>query len=174
MYGFITASHGGIYVYSEQNIGTSFKIYLPRDKGSENDLLVTSDQTLCLSGTENILVVDDETALRELAKTILEAKGYTVHLANSADQALSSLKSKKIDLMISDVIMPKVNGYQLIEKVNSLELDLPILLVSGFDGEIAHSTQHLKKTPLISKPYTSYDLLSHVRTLLDNKVVAKS
>ncbi len=168
VYGFITASHGGVFVYSEPNIGTSFKIYLPRSESSKNTKVDVLEAHFPVGGTETILVVDDEPALGELAKTILEHVGYTVFYAKSGDDALICLNEQKIDLMISDIIMPKINGYQLIERVKALGFDFPILLSTGFDGEVGISRNKFKNIPIMSKPYTSHELLKQTRTLLDH------
>ncbi len=169
VYGFINASQGEIHVYSEANIGTSFSIYLPRNQSKLNEELSNRNKRVYFKGTESILVVDDEFALGLLAKTILENEGYTVFQASSGGDALSCLQEKSIDLIISDVIMPKVNGYQLIEKVRSFDLDIPILLATGFDGDINIPKDSFEDIPIISKPYTSFELLTHTRNLLDSK-----
>ncbi|NQY89472.1 MAG: PAS domain S-box protein [Colwellia sp.] len=171
VYGFITASQGAIYVYSEENIGTSFKIYLPKNESKNNNGVTQSSRQLSFKGKENILVVDDELALGLLAKTILENEGYTVFQTSSGEDALACLQEKNIDLIISDVIMPKVNGYQLIEKIRAFDLNIPILLATGFGGEINITKGNFADTPVISKPYTSFELLSLTRNLLDSKTL---
>ncbi|MBL4821991.1 MAG: PAS domain S-box protein [Colwellia sp.] len=168
VYGFITATQGAIYVYSEANIGTSFKIYLPRSESENYKSASHLNKQISFKGKENILVVDDELALGLLAKTILENEGYTVFQTSSGEGALSCLKEQSIDLIISDVIMPKINGYQLVEKIRAVDLSIPILFATGFDGEINISKNNFEDIPIISKPYTSFELLSHARKLLDS------
>jgi len=165
-YGFITASLGGIFVYSELGIGTCFKIYLPRSQSKEYIEPSILKRELSNTNSATILVVDDEIALRELVQTILEDAGYTVFKAKSGEEALTYLKEQVIDLMISDVIMPKMNGYQLVERVKELGFDMPILLATGFDGEIGMSRKEFKSIPVMSKPYSSYELLNNVQKLL--------
>lgn len=171
VYGFITASQGAIYVYSEENIGSSFKIYLPKNESENNNGVAQSSRQLSFKGKENILVVDDELALGLLAKTILENEGYRVFQTNCSENALACLQQQSIDLVISDVIMPKVNGYQLIEKIRAFDLNIPILLATGFGGEINITKGNFADTPVISKPYTSFELLSLTRKLLDSKTL---
>ncbi len=168
VYGFITSSQGGIYVYSEVNIGTSFKIYLPRSKSKNSKNLSYINKYISFKCKEKILVVDDELALGLLAKTILENEGYTVFQTSSGEGALSYLKEQSIDLIISDVIMPKINGYQLVEKIRALDLSIPILFATGFDGEINIPHGRFEDIPIISKPYTSFELLANARKLLDS------
>lgn len=171
VYGFINSSHGSIYVYSEVNIGTSFNIYLPKTELVDNEYTSDRNKQISFKGKENILVVDDELALGLLAKTIIENEGYTVFQKNSVEDALSCLQEHNIDLIISDVIMPKINGYQFIEEVRALELNIPFLLATGFNGEINISKTSFAEIPIISKPYTAYELLTQIRNLLDlNKV----
>ena len=114
-------------------------------------------------------MVDDESALGLLAKTILENEGYTVFQTSSSEDALACMQERSIDLIISDVIMPKTNGYQLIEKVRALDINIPILFATGFDGDINIPKGSCEDIPVISKPYTSFELLTHTRKLLDSK-----
>ena len=169
VYGFVTSSQGGVYVYSEINIGTSFKIYIPRNESKNNREASNKNEFISLKGEENILVVDDESALGLLAKTILENEGYTVFQTSSSEDALACMQERSIDLIISDVIMPKTNGYQLIEKVRALDINIPILFATGFDGDINIPKGSCEDIPVISKPYTSFELLTHTRKLLDSK-----
>ncbi len=171
VYGFINSSQGAISVYSEVNIGTSFKIYLPKIESDGNKYASNRNKQSSFKGKENILVVDDELALGLLAKTILENEGYTVFKKCSAEDALYCLQEQSIDLIISDVIMPKINGYQFIEKVRALDLNIPFLLVTGFDSEVNISQNSSAGTPIISKPYTAYELLTHTRKLLDSRKI---
>lgn len=171
VYGFINSSNGAIYVYSEVNVGTSFNLYLPKIEPKDNKDALKTAQTISLKGKENVLVVDDELALGLLAKTILENEGYTVFKQSSAEDALSLLQEQSIDLIITDVIMPKINGYQFIEKVRAFDLDTPFLLTTGFDSEISISKGNFSDTPIISKPYTADELLTHTRKLLDSKIL---
>jgi len=168
VYGFINASQGGVYVYSEVNVGTSFNIYLPKNESENYKDPSNSCIQVSFKGKENILVVDDELALGLLAKTILENEGYTVFQTSSGEGALSCLQEQSIDLIISDVIMAKINGYQLVEKVRAFDLIIPILFTTGFDGDINTSKDNFEDIPIISKPYSSFELLSHARKLLDS------
>ncbi|AAZ25511.1 PAS domain-containing hybrid sensor histidine kinase/response regulator [Colwellia psychrerythraea] len=176
VYGFITSSQGSIYVYSETNMGTSINIYLPRSKPKESKNVLSKNvlsksKYISLKGKENILVVDDEFSLGLLAKTILENEGYTVFQTSSGEDALFCLTAHNIDLIISDVIMPKTTGYQLIEKVRALDINIPIILATGFDGYINISKGNYSDIPIISKPYTSYELLTQTRMSLDSKKI---
>lgn len=171
VYGFINSSNGAVDVFSEVSVGTSFKLYLPKIEPENNNDVSNTNQKTSFKGQENILVVDDELALGLLAKTVLENEGYTVFRKSSAEDALSFLQEQSIDLIISDVIMPKINGYQFIEKVRVFDLNIPFLLATGFDSDMNIFKGNFADTPIISKPYTVDELLTHTRKLLDSKML---
>ena len=122
-----------------------------------------------LNGTETVLVVDDELALAELTHEILKSHGYEVFIANHAQQALSILEKNNIDLVITDVIMPDIDGYELASLIHQRYPKMPIQIISGFAGDnfINDDALELKKH-ILYKPYTSKTLLTHVRNLLEN------
>ncbi|HED36534.1 MAG TPA: response regulator [Gammaproteobacteria bacterium] len=170
VYGFIKRSKGQIKVYSEPGQGSRFALYFPRSLETATTVKTadTVNNRLNLQGNETLLVVDDEPALVELADNILSAYGYQVLSANSAKQALSILRKTHIDLMISDVIMPAVDGYQLVAQVQEEYPHIKIQIASGFADDrhniTANNSLHQN---MLYKPYTSNTLLVHVRDLLD-------
>lgn len=168
VYGFVKASHGRVNVYSEENIGSTFSLYFPRYSSNSSNSSNSTQKKSTFSGNENILVVDDEIALGLLAKTILEDKGYTVYQADSAKKALNLLAETSIDLLLTDIIMPEMNGYELVEKIRSTNTHLPIIFASGFAGENNIAENKFSDISLISKPYNSNTLLSNIRRLLDS------
>jgi hemerythrin-like metal-binding protein len=170
VYGFIKSSMGAINVYSELGAGTRFSLYLPIPKAeykSENKE-ESKEEQLSVFGNETILVVDDETQLRTLAQTILAAKGYRVLTAVNGIEALAILAENSVDLMLSDIIMPKMNGYVLVEKAQKLYPYLKILLASGFQGNQSDSHIVLDE-PIIAKPYENKFLLRRIRDCLDKQ-----
>ncbi len=173
VYGFIKRSKGQIKVYSELGQGSRFALYFPRSPETETpvETIDTKDNRLNLQGNESLLIVDDEPALVELADEILNAYGYQVFSASSAAQALSILEKTHIDLMISDVIMPSIDGYQLAARVQEKYPHVKIQMASGFADDrhstTANDTLHQN---MLYKPYTSNTLLLHVRNLLDNRM----
>ncbi|RDH82497.1 MAG: hypothetical protein DIZ80_09430 [endosymbiont of Galathealinum brachiosum] len=173
VYGFIQQSGGTIQVFSEPEHGTRIVFYIPRYKSSK---IETSDEDAVElvklpTGTETILAVDDEVALLELNEEILQNHGYTVLCATNAEQALEILKSKSVDLLLSDVIMPGMDGYQLAAEVMAIYPGIKIQMVSGFSDEnkIKASNEELHKQRLY-KPFNSEQLLWRVRDLLDGKI----
>lgn len=172
VYNFVTESKGTIRVYSEPGHGTCFSIYLPRQENGHstqdaNSIVEINDDDLC--GSESILVVDDEPALRELSESILSSHGYTVFSASDANEALSKLETEKIDLMVSDVIMPEMDGYELAFITKNRYPNIKIQLCSGFAGNRGKAvTDDALSKNLLEKPYSSKQLLLKVRELLNS------
>ncbi len=172
VYGFVKRSGGDIKIYSEPGEGTSITLSFPRSKKSElykaSEIKIQKED---LIGTESILVVDDERSLVQLAKEILSEQGYLVFTAESGEQALGLLEREKIDMIVSDVIMPNMDGYQLADQVQKKYPHIKIQMVSGFTDDrhnrMSDNALHLN---LLYKPYSSIDLLMCVRKLFDNGI----
>ena len=172
VYNFVNNFDGGIRVYSELGHGTCFSIYLPRysepvNKDNNNEKKTYDKDELI--GTGNILVVDDEITIRELTQKILTSKGYDVFCAKSGEEALSILKDIKIDLLLSDVIMPVMDGYELAHMVHHIYPDIKVQLCSGFsknEGKSVTNTALVES--ILHKPFTSEELLKRVKELLSN------
>jgi PAS domain S-box-containing protein len=169
VYGFIERSEGGVRVYSEPGVGTRFSLYFPRYSGdsSVSEAFSPADMAL-LRGEESILVVDDEPSLLALARDVLSQQGYKVLCGANGGEALSLLRNNAVDLVISDVIMPGMNGYELAEKIRLEFPDIKVLIVSGFD-ETSHvdEVNQVLRSQALAKPYSSRDLLERVRQLLN-------
>ncbi|MCK5479113.1 MAG: response regulator, partial [Methylococcales bacterium] len=174
VFGFMERSGGAVNVYTELHKGTQFSLYFPRFH-ADHHVNKSFDKLTApqLSGDECILVVDDEPALRELAYQILTHFGYKVLTANSGEAALNILASQPVDLMLSDIIMPNMDGYQLARLVTDQYHSVKIQLASGFsDNRHLDSELHLKENTL-NKPYSSKELLSNIRLLLDGYLLPK-
>jgi len=168
VYGFVERSGGVIKVYTEQNQGTRFTLYFPRRFEREGEGHVAKDlASVDLSGTGNILIVDDEPALITLTSTILSKQGYQIFSASSGKKALKILEKESIDLLLTDVIMPEMDGYQLASVVQQKYPHIKIQMASGFsdDRHINIEDDHLHKD-LLHKPYNSETLLLRMRELL--------
>ena len=167
VYGFMERAGGTVDLYSQAGKGSEFSLYFPRYIGSQTNPITETPDIISQGKGQNILIVDDESALREVAKEILEIAGYRVSTANDGLSALSMLANNPVDLILSDVIMPNMDGYHLAEEVKKLYPAIKIQLASGFsdDRHISHPdlTLHDK---MISKPYTSSVLLRRVAALL--------
>jgi len=168
-YGFVERNNGTIKVYSELDKGTKFVLYIPRyyEKDS-NKPTIEKYQKASAKGHEKILVVDDEIDLLSLNCEILKSHSYTVFSAENAKQALKILESQDINLVLSDVLMPEMDGFQLSAIVKEKYPEVKIQLVSGFTDN-RHSDEddsELQKN-LLSKPLNSQKLLLRIRSLLD-------
>jgi len=170
VYGFVNRAKGCIKVYSEPQHGTRLALYFPRYKDpSGSGVANNKPAEVSLSGNETILLVDDEQALVDLSEVILTGKGYRVLTANNGIEALKILESETVDLLLSDIIMPEMDGYQLAGKVQKLYPEIKIQLASGFNdisGEAAAGVEELQKN-ILQKPFNSQTLLQRVRMLLD-------
>jgi len=175
VYSFVERSGGHITVYSEEGVGTTFNLFLPRIVGETANKSHTDHIAAQLPrGHEVILVVDDEEELVRTTSEHLENLGYQVVVALNAEQALTVMAANKVDLVFSDIVMPgSMNGYQLAEKILGEYPDTKIQLASGFIKEQAkaygkNNTQldDLAKGRL-HKPYTYSDLAYSIRNKLD-------
>jgi len=171
VYGFVERSDGAIKVYSELGQGTRFVFFLPRHCAGRQDYESKQmDSAVDMSGSETILIVDDELALLDLTCNMLEQKNYRVFCAKSAKQALNILEQESIDLLFSDVVMPGMNGYQLVSIVQEKYPTVKIQLASGFsDDHHADMIDVSLQENLLHKPFSSQSLLKKIRELLDEK-----
>ncbi|MBL4608458.1 MAG: response regulator [Pseudomonadales bacterium] len=164
VYGFIERSNGAIDVSSTVGVGSQFVMYFPRFNALKKIKQEDQKQSIKNSKNKTILIVDDEPALLELTEEILLGNGYKVFCAAEAEQALSILTSESIDLMVSDVIMPGMDGYQLAEIVKEKFPLTRIQLASGYADEsrLDILDQGLR-SQLLQKPYSSRKLLEKIK-----------
>ncbi len=171
VYGIVQQSGGAIWVYSEVGHGTSFKIYLPRTDAPLDDPGPTELTASHASGAETILLVEDETMVRKLVGETLRRAGYTVFEANNGEAALAIYAQQPaIDLLISDVVMPQMNGPELAERLLAQQPELKVLFMSGYSDTII--TDHGSPTasaPLLQKPFTPNDIVHKVGEILAAK-----
>jgi PAS domain S-box-containing protein len=170
VFGIVNQNDGYIWVYSEVGKGTTFKIYFPRVEGAEPQEPV---RTLPLvedgQGTETILVVEDETAVRDLIVRVLTAHGYQVLEARDGPQALqvSGQHNGSIDLLLTDVVMPHMNGGELYERLGDRRPGMRVLYMSGYtDNAIVHHGVLDPGTNLLPKPFSMEGLIHTVRSVL--------
>ena len=171
VYGIIKQNNGYIMAYSEPGRGTTFKIYFPR---SEESLPAPHKvEKEIPGGTETILVVEDELALRELACVLLQEAGYTVLESSGVEDAIAIAKDsdRTVDLLLTDVVMPRLDGRELANQLVALRPNLKILFMSGYtDDVIVHRGVLKHGTVLVQKPFTKATLLRKVRETLDAQV----
>jgi len=169
-YGIVKQSGGHISVYSEPGLGTTFKIYLPR---AQNETRVPHQPELLNlpHGTETILLVEDDPALCDMAAELLRRLGYVVL---AAADGLSALKlaeqqgKKSIDLLFTDVVMPKLNGKELSERVQAMHPETRILFTSAYtENAIVHQEILRPGVAMLQKPFTPSALAHKLREVLN-------
>jgi len=170
VYGIVKQSGGNIWVYSEPNHGTTFKIYLPRVDEPLEEIKEEVVGEEIHRGGETILLVEDEEEVRKLAVRILERQGYTVLEACDGEEALFLCKERKgpIHLILTDVVMPQMGGPGLVGQLKQVRQDFKVLYMSGYtDNSITHQGVLEKGMNYIQKPFTIDGLIRKVRGVLD-------
>jgi signal transduction histidine kinase/ActR/RegA family two-component response regulator len=175
-YGIISQSGGDVRVYSEPNRGTTFKVYLPRTDPSLALPVTAQDSKTLPQGTETILVVEDEAAVRRLASIVLSECGYKVQEAANASEALVLIeKNSPFDLVITDVIMPNMSGKELYELIKVRVPGTKVLFISGYtDDALAHHGVLDADLLFLEKPFSPARLARKVRQVLDGVSAPKS
>jgi len=166
VYGIVRQNGGAVRVASEPEEGTTVKIYLPLyDEADQPEPL---GEERSLAGTETVLVVEDEEAVRELVRKILDDAGYTVLEARHGREALLLAEGyeRPIHLLVTDVVMPEMGGRELVEGLTPLYPDVRVLYISGYTNDEV-LRRGVSDVELIHKPFTADDLLQKVRELLD-------
>jgi signal transduction histidine kinase len=169
VFGFMKQSGGHINVYSEPDAGTTFRLYLPRDRNAAAREEPKAAETPTEGGSETILVVEDNPSLRQLVELQLASLRYRVRVCENADAALQVLDSgERIDLLFADIVMPgKADGYELVRIARKCWPSLKIVLTSGFPAASREQdTAEFDDVPLLTKPYRRSDLAQMVRRVL--------
>ena len=170
VHGIVRQSHGHIWVYSELGRGTTFKISLPRAFTAATPAPGTPTARSALHGTETVLIAEDDWALRAFAVRALQAQGYTTLEAADGEEALDLAQrhSGPIDLVLTDVVMPGINGRELARRLEEMRTGLRVLFMSGHtDDAIVHHGVLEPGTLLLPKPFAAEDLARQVREALD-------
>jgi len=172
VYGIVKQHGGNIWVYSEPGDGTTFKVYLPVFDGADAPAAeaIVAEQG-DLGGDETILLVEDNEQVRDLAHAILERCGYRVVPARNGEEALAALDRRdgRIHLLLSDVVMPGMNGRELFDQISGRCPDIKVLYMSGYtDNVIAHRGVRDEGVDFIQKPFSVKALAAKVREVLEN------
>ena len=172
VYGVIKQSDGYIWVYSEIGHGTTFKIYLPKVAAKVEELAVVKTIPPPASGSETILFVEDEQSVRELVREYLSARGYSVLEASDGIQALdiAAAHPGAIQLLITDVVMPRLSGRELAGQIAAARRDLKVLYISGYtDDSIFRHGVLEGGVEFLQKPFNLRTLATKIREILDGE-----
>ncbi|HEY2413490.1 MAG TPA: response regulator [Pirellulaceae bacterium] len=171
VFGIVKQSGGHVTVYSEIGKGTTFRVYLPKEETATDAGREKKSPPAPPRGTETVLVVEDEKMMRNLACRTLQSQGYMVLSARDGENAIEvyKLHTGSIQLVLTDVVMPKMGGRQLYDQLRALQPDLKVLFMSGYtdDAVLRHGVLEAE-TNFIEKPFTYAALASAVRKVLDS------
>ncbi|MFO8113284.1 MAG: PAS domain S-box protein [Desulfosalsimonadaceae bacterium] len=170
VYGIVKQNNGFINVYSEPGQGTTIRIYLPRFLENADVPNKKKEEAVPRGRGETILVLEDETVVLNITRVMLARLGYEVITANSPSEAMASAKAHegKIDLLITDIVMPEMNGREFADQIKGLFPDIKVLYMSGYTADvIAHHTLLDEGLHFIEKPFSSHKLAGKVREVLD-------
>ncbi len=172
VFGIVQQSGGHIWVYSEVGVGTSFKLHFPRVDAPSEPQPTTQPppRSHALRGTETVLIVEDDAAVRGVVSTVLRRAGYTVVEASNGGEALliCEQEATKLDLMLTDVVMPRMNGRQLADRLKTVRPNLKVIFSSGYPGHTMVQHGDLEAgVDFLAKPASPDALLTKVREVLD-------
>jgi len=171
VFGVVKRAHGAVWLYSEVGKGSTFRIYLPRSKGDMAPF-APEPEPMKLTGSETILIADDDDAVRGAVVRVLERQGYRVIAADGVDSALAiwAARSSEIDLLITDIVMPPRSGTELARAVRADDPSLPLLFISGYAERALDENALLgPDTPYLAKPLVPRVLAAKVRQVLDHR-----
>lgn len=173
-YGIVRQAGGHITVTSELNVGTTFRVYFPRQVAGDGVAHTEQRRLKEASGSETILLVEDNDEVRAVASRILAKAGYKVLEAHDAEAALAIARQPDFDahILITDLVMPKMSGFQFINEFKKFHPDLPILCISGYidDSILQHDLQQ-QSLAILQKPFDPASLTTAVRQVLSNNPV---
>lgn len=171
VYGIVKQNNGLINFKSEQNVGTTFNVYFPLLKQKTTENKNSEYNSDFPGGTESILLVEDNVELRGMIKQMLLQLGYNVIDSTDPRDAITKIKtsSNKINLLLTDVVMPDINGKELAEMIKKLNPEIKIIYMSGYISNIITlENSDVSLNNYIQKPFTISDLASKIRSVMDN------
>ncbi|NMO49870.1 response regulator [Actinoplanes sp. TBRC 11911] len=171
VYGIVTRAGGRIRLDSRPGEGTTFEVYLPSTTAPADAVGAAVERQSLAGGTGTILLVEDDAAVRQLTERILTTAGYRVLVAVDGEQGLAVARAHAdIDLLVTDVIMPGLNGQQLADRLTALRPGLPVIFTSAYTRGVLDSTGDERTVAFLDKPFTAAALTEKVRLVLDNRI----
>lgn len=170
VYGIVKQSRGYIQVNSKIGKGTSFKVYFPAQKDQQVEPITKNKLSNNLSGNETVLIVEDNDAVRQIAIRVLKNYGYDVLDASNAEDAITLCKNfnKKISIVVTDIVMPEINGIQMIKLLREIKDDFKVLYVSGYTKSVVTEEGLLKSgANYLQKPFKPHQLAKAIRDILN-------
>ena len=171
VYGIVSQSGGHVTAFSQPDLGSSFKVFLPASDQAVAEPDPAPTRSPETPATETVLVVEDQTAVRRLVREILEQDGYTVLEAESPEDALATGRGDdEIDLLLTDVVMPRMSGPEIARALGGVRDELKVLYMSGY-SDLAVVNRGLLEpgTAFIQKPFRARELTDKVRSLLEQR-----
>jgi CheY-like chemotaxis protein len=172
IYGIVRQHNGFVQVYSEVGLGSNFRVYLPAADAAADVARVTEAPQEVRGGTETLLVAEDHEGLRHLAVETLSGLGYDVIVANDGEQALAEFQRNRsrISLILLDVVMPKLSGPEVYERICAETPGFPVVFATGYSADIAMLQKaQARGLPILQKPYAPRDLARKIRETLDRQ-----
>jgi PAS domain S-box-containing protein len=169
VYGIVQQSGGHINVYSQLGAGTIFEIFLPREKGAVETFVRPATRAVN-RGSETVLIADDEDGVRKLMHAVLATHGYNVLEARDGAEALALFESHRasVDIVVTDIMMPNLTGFEVGDRLHLIDPDLRVLYVSGYRDSPIGGPSAERELAFLHKPFTPHELLGKVRELLDH------
>jgi two-component system cell cycle sensor histidine kinase/response regulator CckA len=171
VYGIVTGAGGHVRVASQPGAGATFEVYLPTTSVAAAALPGTLEPKPLTRGTETILLVEDDPAVRQLTERILTTAGYQVLIGVDGEDALAVARTHThFDLLVTDVVMPGMNGQQLADRITELRPGLPVIFTSAYTRGALNHTEDDATVAFLDKPFTAAALTETVRSVLDTHI----